>query len=179
MKMKTNEFLKKIRAKAERNKLNREDLRFKKTIALLKGKGLLDTNLPIAAATGMKLQLRDALWAGKHVEPRILEVLPAAIMHYRRNFLGTDQMPEGLGQVIKAIQANADTGPDFEGIPFEKMKHWANIKLRDGRTKPVNEQKVAKFLKLPQKHINKIQQLVAAGKYKDQTSAIEDAIERL
>lgn len=177
--MKTDEFLKKIRAKAERNKLNRGDLRFKRTIALLKGKGLLDTNLPIAAATGMRLQLRDALWAGKHVEPRILEVLPAAIMHYRRNFLGADQMPKGLELVIKAIQANAETGPAFEGVPFEKMKHWANTQLRDGRTKPVNEQKIAKYLKLPQKHIYKLQELVAAGKYKDQTSAIEAAIERL
>lgn len=177
--MKTNKFLKKIQAKAKRNKLNREDPRFKKTIALLKAKGLLDTNLPIAAATGMKLQFRDALWAGKNVEPRILEVLPAVIMHYRRNFLGADQMPEVLEQVIKAIQANSDTGPAFEGVPFEKMKLWANTKLRDRRTKPVNEQKVAKYLKLQMKHINKLRNLVAAGKYKNQTSAIEAAIEQL
>jgi len=177
--MKKNEFLNKIREKAERNKLNREDLRFKKAIAFLKGKGLLDTNLPIAGAPGLKLHLKDVVWAGKHVEPRILEVLPTAIIHYRKNFLGADQLPPELDEVLKAIRKDEDNGPAFEGVPFEKMKHWANTKLRDRRTKPVNEQKVPKYLKLHAKHIQKLERLVAAGTFKDQTSAIEAAIEQL
>lgn len=80
--MGTNEFLKKIRVKAEQNKLNRQDLRFKKTIGILKAKGLLQTNLDIPARTGLKIEVKDALWAGRNVEPRILEVLPAAIVHH-------------------------------------------------------------------------------------------------
>lgn len=177
--MKTNDFLKKIKKKAERNKLNRKDIRFRKTMAFLKGKGLLDTNLPIAPAPGLRLNLRDAIWAGKHVEPRILEVLPAAMIHYRNNFLGFDRLPIDLDDVLKAIRKNKKNGPDYEGVPFEKMKHWANIELKDGRTKPVSEQKVPKYLKLPVQHIQKLERLVAAGKFKDQTSAIEAAIERL
>lgn len=179
MKMKKNEFLKKIQEKAQRNKINRQDVRFKKTIALLKGKGLLDTNLPIRAATSTKVQLADVLWAGRNVEPRILEVLPAAILHYKKNFLGVDQLPKELGEVLRAIRNNAADGPQFEGVPFAKMKYWANTKLKDGRTKPIKDQKIPKYLKLHIKHINKIEALVAAGKFADQTSAIEAAIERL
>jgi hypothetical protein len=177
--MKTDEFPKKIQEKTERNKLNRQDIRFRKTIALLRGKGLLDTNLPIRAATGIRVQLTDALWAGRNVEPRILEVLPAAILHYKKNFLIAEQLPTELEQVLQAIRNNADNGPAFEGIPFAKMKYWANAKLKDRRTKPIKDQRRPKFLKLHIKYINKIEALVAAGKFKDQISAIEAAIDRL
>ncbi len=177
--MATVEFFKKIKEKAERNRHNRKDLRFKKAVALLKGKGLLDTNLPIHAAPQMRVEIKDVLWAGRNVEPRILEVLPAAILHYRKNFLGTEQLPEELEQVLKAIRNNASHGPAFEGVPFEKMKHWANTRLKDKRTKPTNEKKVPKYLMLHVKHLNKLEELVASGRFKDQTSAIEAAIERL
>lgn len=174
-----NEFLKKIKAKEEKNKLKRKDLRFIKTIALLKAKGLIDTNLPIRAATGIRLQIKDAIWAGRNVEPRILEVLPAAILHYRGSFYGKDHLPRDLDMVLKAIQNNAAHGPTFEGIPFEKMKHWANAPLKDKRTKPVNERKLPKYLKLHVRHLNKLAELVKQGRFKDQTSAIEAAIEQL
>ena len=177
--MKKIEFIKRVKEKAEQNKLNRKDVRFKKAIAFLKGKGLLDTNLPIKAGTGTKVELRDIIWAGRMVEPRILEVLPAAILHYRNNFLGFDKLPEELNQVLKAIRNDEANGPTFEGIPYEKLRHWANIQLKDGRTKPVNEKKVAKFLTLYPRHINKLQALVAKGKFRDQTSAIEAAIDLL
>ena len=179
MKMKKIEFIKKIKEKADQNRLNRKDVRFKKAIAFLKGKGFLDTNLPIKAGAGTKVDLRDIICAGTMVEPRILEVLPAAILHYRNNFLGFDKLPEELKQVLKAIQNDEANGPTFEGIPYERLKYWANIQLRDGRTKPVNEKKVAKFLTLHPRHIVKLQTLVAKGRFKDQTSAIEAAIDLL
>ena len=177
--MKRNEFLKKIKKQAKINERNRKDLRFLKAMNLLKAKGLLDTNLPIKEVTGMKCDLQDVIWAGKNVEPRILEVLPAAILHYRSNFLGLNEIPENLNEVLKAIRFDKNEGPMFEGIPFEKMKTWANFNLRDRRTKPLNEQKVPKYFKLHIKSLNKIAALVAAGIYKDQTSAIEAAIEKL
>jgi hypothetical protein len=63
MTMATNEFLKMIEEKAKRNALNKKDLRFRKTIALIRGIGLLDTNLPIQAAPRMRVEINDALWA--------------------------------------------------------------------------------------------------------------------
>lgn len=177
--MNKNAFIKKIKAKAKQNKLNREDLRFKKTIALLKGKGLLDTNLKIHPAPQIRIEVQDAIWAGKNVEPRILEVLPAAILHYKKNFLCTKPLPAELEEVLQAIQTDAPNGPPFEGIPYEKMKHWANTQLKDKRTKPTKDKKLPKYIRLQVRHLNKIKALVDSGKFKDQTSAIEAAIEKL
>ncbi len=176
--METNEFLKKIKAKAEQNKLNRKDLRFKKTIGMLKAKGLLQTNLSIPARTGAKIELKDALWAGRNVEPRILEVLPAAIMHHRANFLGLDNTPKEIQVILKAIRENAENGPDFEGITFAKMKHWANVQFKDKRTKPAKELRLPKTLRFKADTIAKLKRIIAAGKAKDLTSAFEEAVEK-
>src|SRR5579883_2301162 len=89
-------FIEKFKRQARRNEVRRKDVRFTKTIALLKAKGLLHTNLPIEPETGIRLDINDALWAGKNVEPRILEVLPAAILHFRNNFAGIDKLPKEL-----------------------------------------------------------------------------------
>ncbi|MGE0526723.1 MAG: hypothetical protein AB7G93_01975 [Bdellovibrionales bacterium] len=176
--MKTNEILKKIKAKAEQNKLNREDPRFKKAIGIFKAKGLLQTNLDIPARTGGKIELRDAIWAGKNVEPRILEVLPAAILHHRANFIGIDHLPEELERILKAIRNDVQDGPDFEGVPYQKMKHWANARLKDKRTKPARELRQSKTLRLKLETLAKLQRIIAAGKAKDLTSAFEEAVER-
>ena len=177
--MPKNNFLKKIRKKAEQNVLNRKDLRFIKTIALLKGKGLLDTNLNIPGAPQLRIDIQDALWAGKNVEPRILEVLPAALLHYRKNFLNVKPLPKELEEVLTAIRKDVTHGPDFEDTPFDKMKHWANTQLKDKRTKPTKEKKFPKYIRLPMRHLKKLKALVDSGKFKDQTSAIEAAIEQL
>jgi len=176
--MGTNEFLKKIRVKAEQNKLNRQDLRFKKTIGILKAKGLLQTNLDIPARTGLKIEVKDALWAGRNVEPRILEVLPAAIVHHRANFMGCENLPKELEGVLKAIRNDLHEGPDFEGIAYEKMKHWANVQLKDKRTKPAKELRQPKTLRFKAETIAKLHRMIAAGKAKNLTSAFEEAVDK-
>lgn len=175
--METNEFLKKIKATAEKNKLNREDLRFKKAIGIFKAKGLLQTNLDIPARTGARIELKDVLWAGRNVEPRILEVLPAAIIHHRANFLGLENMPRELDGLLKAICNDANDGPDFEGIAYAKMKHWANARLKDKRTKPAKELRQPKTLRFKADTIAKLHRIIASGRAKDLTSAFEKAVE--
>lgn len=172
-------LIEKFKKLAKRNKAQRKDLRFIRTIALLRAKGLLHTNLPIKPATGLRLDINDVLWAGKNVEPRILEVLPAAILHFRNNFVGTDKLPKELELVIREIQANAEVGPDFEGIPFHKMKYWANMQLRDRRTKPEAEKRRLKAFRLRRHTLDKLKTLVATGKFNDQTSALEAAVAKL
>lgn len=174
--MEMNEYLKKIKTKAQQNNLNRKDKRFQKTIGILKAKGFLQTNLDIPARTGAKVDIEDALWAGRNVEPRILEVLPAAIIHYRANFLGLDNAPKEIQTLLKAIRNNKKTGPDFEGITYKKMKHWANIPLKDKRTKPAKNLKVPKTLRLKLDTISKLQKIIAKGNAKDLTSAVEAAV---
>lgn len=64
-------------------------------------------------------------------------------------------------------------------IPYEKMKHGANTQLKDRRTKPTKDKKLPKYIRLKVKHLNKIKALVESGKFKDQTSVIEAAIDKL
>lgn len=171
-------FLKKIKTKAEQNKLNRKDKRFQKTIGILKAKGYLNTNLDIPARTGAKIDLEDALWAGRNVEPRILEVLPAALIHYPANFLGLEKAPKEIQNIVKNILNNKKEGPDFEGIEYKKMKHWANVLLKDKRTKPAKDLRIPKTLRLKPDTIAKLEKIVAKGKAKDFTSAFEEAVSK-
>lgn len=177
--MNDRKFLEKFRRKAKRNENLRNDIRFVKAIALLKGKGLLQTTLPIKAAAGLRVHVDDALWAGKNVEPRILEVLPAAILHFPKNFVGVDKLQGDFVDILKGIKNHADKGPAYNGIPFHKMKHWANVDLKDKRTKPEKQKRQLKAFRLRRETLGKLEMLVAAGKYKDQTSALEAAIAKL
>jgi hypothetical protein len=169
-------ILKAFREKAKQTALNRKDVRFKKTMAFLKAKGLLDTTLPIRPLPGARIDITDALWAAKYVEPRILEVLPAAILHFHKNFVGFDRAPENLKNVLKKIERNEENGPDIDGIEYKKMKFWANAKLRDGRTKPIQEKKRTKIFRLKPEALAKLEELVRSGKFQDQTEALEAAL---
>ena len=174
--MKTNAVLKKIKAKAAQNEVNRKDIRFQKTMGILKAKGLLRTNLKIPAWTGAKVDLEDALWVGRNVEPRVLEVLPAALIHYPANFIGVEDTPKAIQILLKAIRNDVKDGPDFEGMDYAKMKYWANIQLKDKRTKPAKELRQPKTFRLKADTIAKLQRIVDAGKAKDLTNALEDAV---
>jgi hypothetical protein len=48
--------------------------------------------------------LKDALWAGRIVEPRILEVLPAAYERFKKHFSGDADTIAKFEQVIKRIR---------------------------------------------------------------------------
>lgn len=74
-------LLKKFQEKSKQNELNRSDLRFQKSVAFLASRGLLGTNRTVPRfSRGQRLDIEDVLWAGTQVEPRILEVLPAAVI---------------------------------------------------------------------------------------------------
>ncbi len=77
--MKKEEILKRIVAKAKVDAKMRKEPRFLKVMGFLVAKGFLDVNYPVPRLPNQRLLLEDAIWAGKNVEPRILEVLPAAL----------------------------------------------------------------------------------------------------
>jgi hypothetical protein len=171
-------LIKSFRKKAKQTALNRRDPRFIKTMALLKAKGLLDTTLPILPLPSVRIDIKDALWAAKYVEPRILEVLPAAILHFNKNFIGLEHVPEELKIILQKIKANEVDGPDIDGIEYKKMKFWANIKLSDKRTKPSQEKKRTKVFRLKLETIAKLENLVKSRVFKDQTQAIDEIIKK-
>jgi hypothetical protein len=94
------------------------------------------------------LDISEAINCALNYEPRILEVLPYAVLRFPASFTGTDKAPEKFNAVLRALKANADVGPDLAGIPFSIYKRWANLTLLDKRTKPVSERRVMKSVRL-------------------------------
>lgn len=83
-----------------------------------------------------KIPLRDALWAGEHVEPRFLAVLPAALLAYPERFSNQSEISEPLRQILRCLENGAETGPNFGPISYREMKRWAGAALKDRRRRP-------------------------------------------
>ena len=124
-----------------------QDSRTQRVLGFFLAKGLLvGEDIPRRGNT--KLDLDDVFWVGDNVEPRVFEVLPAAMIHFPKTFIGRAQAPADLVEVIQAIKAGQKTGPDFRGMRFRTMRKWANRATTDKRTKPLSKIKRNKTLRL-------------------------------
>lgn len=176
--MNNEKLLKKFKEAAERDRQNRNDPRYRRVMGFLVAKGLLKTNEKIVRLPNARLLAKDALWAATKCEPRILEVLPAALLRFPRHFEQINQLPTELLKIVEQIK-NDEDGADYQGIEFKKMKRWVSFALPDGRVKPLNERKILMPFRLKPTNIHKLETLVSTGKFRSMTEAIEFAIERL
>lgn len=144
--MNKGEILQRAQEKAKKIKRQRKDPRFQKTMGFLVAKGFLYTNEDIVLQPNAHIKIADAVWAGKNVEPRILEVLPAAVIRLGKHFDGDTTEDIELKQAIKNLLDN--NKGTFYRIDLEKIKPWLNLKLKDGRTKKNDEKKVMKSFRL-------------------------------
>ena len=168
--MKNNTLIEKFTELANQDKKQRQDLRYLKVIGFLVAKGFLYTNTQIPLVPNEHLNLEDAVWAGRFVEPRILEVLPAAYERFKSHFYGDRETVEKIAKIIDCIKREDDDKIDFYGISIEKMRPWFLIRLHDGRSKPMNERKVSKTFRFKPETIKKIK------KIKSQTGQSETEI---
>jgi len=144
---------------ARKDEENRHDLRFVDTMGFLIAKGLLGYNRPIVEKPNAKLDLRDVIWAGVNVEPRILEVLPAAFIRFEKHFrVAADPNSDErkLLEVRGAVKKKAENFPDFMGIPYKKYAVWIEFPLRDRRTRLPSERKKMKAFRLRPDAIEKL-----------------------
>ncbi len=168
--MNKRDFIKKIKKLAQQDEKRRQDPRYLKVMGFLAAKGFLYTNKKIPLNPNGYTNLTDAIWAGRFVEPRILEVLPAAYERFKRHFSGDAETVEKLEQIIDHIKQKSDHKIEFYGIPIEKLKPWFFIRLRDGRSKSLDERKVSKTFRFKPETIDILTNL------KDQTGQSETAI---
>lgn len=98
--------------------------------------------------SSVKIKISDAIEVGLTSEPRVLEVLPAALLHFPRSFLGHQEMPDKLKQTLDCIRQGSESGPSLSGIPYSAMLRWANEPLPDKRTRPESERKITKAFRL-------------------------------
>lgn len=113
----------------------------------------------ITPKSSVKIRLHDALTVGLNSEPRVIAVLPAAILHFPRSFLGLDEMPEKLRCALDCIKSGAQTGPSLAGIPYTEMLKWANEPLPDKRTKPESARKITKAFRLTRSTLTQLKLL--------------------
>ena len=158
--MKNKKILQKIKSSAAKDSKNRADLRYKRAIAFLVKKGFLKKNESFLNYYQARNRVADFIWAGQNVEPRILEVLPAAAARLPRAFIFLNSQDETvLLNVINQLKMKFENGDDFMNMPYNKIKIWMNINLLDGRTKKSNEKRVMKTFRLKQLTIEKIRKL--------------------
>lgn len=151
------DFLKRARREVARLNRNKKDPRYTRTIGFLVAKGFLHTNRELPKIPNIRINIEDAIWAGQNVEPRILEVLPAAVMRLEKHFDYDPRIHLELKRVIEQLRENGEG--EFFGIPAEKMRPWLNIRLKDKRTKRLDEKKVIKTFRLSPATIERIKDL--------------------
>ena len=152
-------LIKKIKEKARQDKKKRCDPRFLDTMGFLIAKGFLRANFEIHLLPNKRLRIEDAIWAGQNVEPRILEVLPAAILRLSKHFDLDPKNHPDLARVVDHLRRRDEKGEAFCGMPYEKIKMWAEFPLRDKRMKTLTEKKVSKTFRLDPAAIERLRKL--------------------
>jgi hypothetical protein len=158
---------------AKNNYINQWDEKTERIFGFFVGKGLLGVE-DVKPLPTIKVDILEALKIGTEIEPRVLEVLPAAMLRFPRSFLNWDKIPEKLSLVLECIKKNKDVGPDLAGLPYKDLKRWANIELPDKRSIPVNERRVRTNWRLKPATLAEIKRR-AIEKNIDETEVIERA----
>jgi len=163
-------IIEKINKLALQDKQRRLDPRYLKIVGFLVAKGFLHTNSKITLNPNGHINLKEAFWAGRFVEPRILEVLPAAYERFKKHFSGDANTIEKLENIIDCVKQKDPHEIDFYGIAIEKMMPWFFIRLRDGRSKSMDQRKISKTYRFKPETVNILKNL------KDQTGQSETEI---
>lgn len=175
--MNREQLLRQFKNKAEQDRELRRDPRFVRMMGFLVAKGFLKTNFEVHPFPNLRLRIADVLWAGENIEPRILEVLPAAILRLGKHFdLDGGRYPE-LALVVDQLRAREKEGASFRGMPYEKMKVWADLPLRDKRVKAIAKRKVSKTFRLEPEIIDKLRALAVKSSCSE-TEVLETLIRR-
>ena len=118
--LKKEQILKKAKHRAARLKKLRKDPRYQEVIGRLVYEKLLDA--PKVPARNYKLHLKDMLWVGENIEPRVLELLPAILLKAPR-IVYSEPLPEDLRRVKNDLVRGNIKG-EFRGIVVKSCDQW-------------------------------------------------------
>jgi len=170
-------LLRRIRDAAKRDEKRRRDPRYLTTLGFLVAKGFLRTNEPVPLLPNHRIRIDDAFWAGTTLEPRILEVLPAAILRLPKHFDLDRNRHVELHAAVELLRRGETEGPPLWNIEFRKLVPWVSLPLRDRRLKPPAEKRIMKAFRLTPTAISRLQTF-AEKLGCDATQALETALER-
>ncbi len=167
----------KARARALREEAQaiRSSSSYARVVGVLSGLGFLIAP-GIKPLPTSKVELEEAIAIGKAVEPRILEVLPAAVLSFPKSFLHIEKSPENFKEVVSALKCGK-AGPDFEGVSFKKLREAANRPTKNGRRKLLAERRIPKTFRFSPEVIDAMKEQ-ARRRGSDYTTYIEMLIRR-
>jgi hypothetical protein len=169
------DLIQQIKEKAKLDAINRRDRRFLETMGFLVAKGFLKTNIDLPLLPNKRLHLDDAIWAGENVEPRILEVLPAAVLRLGKHFDLNPKIHPILAHVVDQLRKREEKGNPFYGVPYEKLRIWADFPLPDKRVKPVKKKKILKTFRLDPEKVKSLRK-AALAKGCTETEILEELL---
>jgi hypothetical protein len=147
-----------------------------KILGFFVGKGLL-VDPKVAPYSSAILDLKHVLEAAEEIEPRILEVLPAALLHFPRAFRNKKALPEDLVNLIEGIRRGEERKISYKGIRYQDMKRWADRQLKDKRTKPISEMKIRRAYRFHPETVKFLRELSIVKQSSD-TEILESLVER-
>ena len=159
--MSNQEIIEKAELLSAQHAKHRTDARTTRVLGFLKSKGLLLVDW-VVERPSIKFDVVDALWVAEKVEPRVLELLPAVLLHFPRTVINLEKLPQELSEVIKALKAQAAIGPSYHEIPFEKFRKWAEFRPKDKRVVPLSDKKIMRSFRLKRQIAAKLSALAKA-----------------
>lgn len=174
--MKNKDLINKAVALTRKLEELREDGRVRDVLGFLHLKNLLVSTVKYEF-NGKKISIIDALFVGEHFEPRVLEVLPAAILKFPSAWKNLNRMPEDLVDLLKAICSGEEARGDFRGIAYKNILKWCHANSCDRRTVPTNKYRVTLSLRLTRDLLKRVKDK-ASNRGVSVTSLVQEAIEK-
>ena len=103
-----------------------EDDRAKRVIGFLGAKKLLIHNFT-QLNENARFTVEEALWVAENVEPRVVEILPAALIHFPEYIDGKEAKPAKLKEMVEGLKRNEDQEEDFGDITDKNVKRWVSF----------------------------------------------------
>ncbi len=116
------ELKKRAQGRARTIRSARRDTRYERVMGRLIAAKWLRTNVDTLEKHHGKVSLEEALWAGQ-LEPRIFELVPAIVLKKPAFFAASDELPEDLARIVRAIRRGKAT-EEFRGIPAANYLAW-------------------------------------------------------
>lgn len=148
-------LIKNARRAAKRLQQSLEDPRYRRVIGLLIAKGYLIAD-HVPPAPQAKVSVGEALWAAAELEPRVLEVLPAALIAFPKSFTGIEALPAELQRIIALLKAGSDEGPAFGGFSYSQFRRWTEHRPLDRRSKPLSQKRVTLSFRISRKAVQQL-----------------------
>lgn len=156
--MKTSDIIARAQKLSKLRSNLHESEAYRLVVGHLAAKRLLLLNGKLPRPT-RKMRVADALWVGKRIEPRVLEVLPAAILRFPSIFIDLDTMPKDLRELLQSITTGAPVADQWRGVDVKRINFWLNSPLKDGRSVPFKERRLVRSFRLSPNTIKKIEEI--------------------